>query len=231
MDRIFSSLLRRAVMQFTQDAPCSGEPGANMRVSGQDASTVGEPWLQEYPAASNREAHCPAVPRRSVLALGAGALAVGLLPACAHSQAVPPGPGMTASVTYLNLLAKTPMFRDMSREQLQWVIDHSREWAVAPGALVASSERGADRFWTLLDGGWQVEQGSKAYPAGHADPAKWYGGRDMLALGLAPTRLVATKRSYVMEIEQAALDEMLRRGIPLAPHLRAGLDFYRKLAR
>ncbi|MGL6045535.1 MAG: hypothetical protein ACRC02_03620, partial [Vogesella sp.] len=117
-------------MKPTQDARHADQQGTSMAMSAPGASPAGE------------LAHGPAVSRRSVLALGAGALAVGFLPACAHSQAVPPGPGMTASVTYLNLLAKTPMFRDMNREQLQWVIDHSREWAVAPGALVASSERG-----------------------------------------------------------------------------------------
>lgn len=176
-------------------------------------------------------ASATSLPRRRLLALGAGAVGLALLPSCAHSQPAPPGPGMTASVTYLHLLAKTPMFRDMSREQLQWVIDHSREWAVAPGALIASSERGMDRFWTLLDGGWQLEHDGRVYPSGHADPGKWYGGREMTALALGPNRLLATTRSYVMEIEQAALDDMLRRGIPLGPHLRAGLDFYRKLAR
>lgn len=150
---------------------------------------------------------------------------------CAQAQAVPPpGPGMRASVTYLNLLAKVPMFRGMSNEQLQWVIDHSREWVVEPGAEVASSTRGADRFWTPLDGGWRIEQGSRVVAAGHADPAKWFGGRDWQALSLAPTRVVATARSYVMEIDPVQLDEMLRRGLPLKSHLDAGLAFYRTLS-
>lgn len=168
--------------------------------------------------------------RRSCLAVGVSA-AAGLLPGCVRSQVPPPGPGLTASVTYLHLLAKVPMFRGMSNEQLQWVIGHSREWAVERGAEVVSSARGADRFWTLLDGGWQVEQGSRVVAAGHADPAKWFGGRDWQALSLEPTRVVATARSYVMEIDQAQLDEMLRLGLPLQPHLQSGLAFYRTLAR
>lgn len=170
--------------------------------------------------------------RRGLLLSTAWLLAGGAVSACAQAQTVPPpGPGMRASVTYLNLLAKVPMFRGMSNEQLQWVIDHSREWAVEPGAEVVSSTRGADRFWTLLDGGWQIEQGSRVVTAGHADPAKWYGGREWQALSLAPTRVVATARSYVMEIDQLQLDEMLRRGLPLQSHLQSGLAFYRTLAR
>lgn len=170
--------------------------------------------------------------RRSLLLSAASLLAGGALSACARAQAVPaPGPGMRASVTYLHLLAKVPMFRGMTNEQLQWVIDHSREWAVEPGAEVASSTRGADRFWTLLDGGWRVEQGSRVVAAGHADPAKWFGGRDWQALSLAPTRVVATARSYVIEIDQAQLDGMLRRGLPLQSHLQSGLAFYGTLAR
>lgn len=167
--------------------------------------------------------------RRGWLAAGAGAAAAGLLPGCARSQVTPPGPGMTASVTYLHLLAKVPMFRAMSREQLQWVIDHSREWSVAPGAEVASSARGGDAFWTLLDGRWRIEYGAgRSVEAGHADPAKWWGGRDLAALGRR-TRVVATAKSYVMEIDQTQLDEMLRRGLPLAPHLEEGMRFYRAL--
>lgn len=170
------------------------------------------------------------VSRRALLLAGLVWLA-GVDAGCAQAQTVPPpGPGMRASVTYLNLLAKVPMFRGMSNEQLQWVIDHSREWVVEPGAEVASSTRGADRFWTLLDGGWRIEQGSRVVAAGHADSAKWFGGRDWQALSLAPTRVVATARSYVMEIDPVQLDEMLRRGLPLKSHLDAGLAFYRTLS-
>ena len=72
----------------------------------------------------------------------------------------PPGPGMRASVTYLNLLAKVPMFRGMSNEQLQWVIDHSREWVVEPGAfgsflgrldLWVEDGKVVDKRWELIE--------------------------------------------------------------------------------
>lgn len=181
--------------------------------------------------AEGTPAGAPAIARRRWL----GAMAVlplgSVLPGCAASGATPPGPGMKASITYLHLLAKVPMFRGVDNEQLQWVIDHSREWSVEPGAEIASSQRGMDSFWTLLDGGWRVELDGRSAEAGHADPARWYGGRAMQALNLPPSRLVATRSSYVMEIAPAELDEMLRRGLPLAPHLQAGLDFYRTLAR
>jgi hypothetical protein len=180
---------------------------------------------------SFRSEHMRISTRRRWLAAAAALPLGAALPGCASSGATPPGPGMKASTTYLHLLAKVPMFRGMSSEQLQWVIDHSREWSVEPGAEVASSQRGVASFWTLLDGGWRLEVSGRAIDASHADPAKWYGGRDMAALALPPTRLVATRSSYVMEIAQPELDEMLRRGLPLAPHLRAGLDFYRTLVR
>ena len=166
--------------------------------------------------------------RKFVLGLGLAA-GLGPLSGCAQPTATPPGPGLTASVTYLHLLAKVPMFRAMSREQLQWVIDHSKEWVAAPGAEIASSSRGGDSFWALLDGGWQIEQGGRSIKAGHADPAKWYGGRDMLALG-GQTRVVTTERSYILQIQQADLDEMLKRGFPFEPHLQQGLAFYRTLS-
>lgn len=183
----------------------------------------------QRPTAPQGRVPAAAPPRRRILAAGLGG-ALGLaLPGCARSRVPPPAPGMTASVTYLHLLAKVPMFRGMTTEQLQWVIDHSREWAVQPGAEIASSARGIDSFWTLLDGRWRIDVAGRGIEAGHADPAKWYGGRAMQWPGLPPTRLVATQRGYVMEIAQAELDEMLRRGLPLQPHLDAGRGFYRSL--
>ena len=170
-------------------------------------------------------------PRRRTLFMGLGlAISLGPLAGCAQPTATPPGPGMSPSVTYLHLLAKVPFFAALSREQLQWVIDHSREWAVAAGAEIASTSRGGDSFWVLLDGGWRVEQGERSVSVGHADPAKWYGGRDMLALG-GSTRLVATARSYVMQISQAELDEMLRRGSAIGAQLDSGMAFYRSWIR
>lgn len=154
------------------------------------------------------------------------------LSACAQKPSVPPpGPGMSASTTYLHLLAKTPFFAALSRDQLQWVIDHSREWSVAPGTEITGSARAAGSFWVLLDGGWQVEHAGRSVKAGHADPAKWYGGRDMQALGIGDTRLVATAKSYVMQIRQVDLDEMLRSGFDCGPHLDAGMAFYHSLRK
>lgn len=167
--------------------------------------------------------------RRRALLLMAAAVP---LSGCAQKPSVPaPGPGMSASVTYLHLLANVPFFTALSREQLQWVIDHSREWSVVPGAEIATSARGADSFWVLLDGGWMVEHAGQSIKAGHADPAKWYGGREMSALAIGETRLVATAKSYVMQIQQADLDEMIQRGFALGPHLQAGLAFYRSLRK
>lgn len=165
--------------------------------------------------------------RRAVL----GSLAAMPLIGCAAPPSMTGWPMPTQSkpsVTYLRPLAKTPFFVGLSPEQLQWVIDHSREWSVVAGSEISSSALGPDNFWVLLDGGWQVEQGGTVVKAGHADPAKWYGGAEMNALKLAPTRLVSTATGYVMNIRQADLDDMRRRGFaPFEPHLQAGLQFYR----
>lgn len=172
--------------------------------------------------------HMPDSIRRRSLLLMAAAMP---LSARAQNPSVLPGPGMSGSITYLNLLAKVPFFTALPREQLQWVIDHSREWSVAPGAEIAGSARGADSFWVLLDGSWQVEHAGRSTQAGHADPAEWYGGRDMLTLVIGDSRVVATAKSYIMQIQQADLDEMLRRGFAFGQHLESGMAFYRSLRK
>ncbi|MCW5623807.1 MAG: hypothetical protein KIT73_03710 [Burkholderiales bacterium] len=135
---------------------------------------------------------------------------------------------MKPSVTILDLLAKTPFFDKLARAQLQHVIAHSKEWEAAPGTEISNSSKGPDNFWVLLDGGWQIEHGGRAYAAGHADAAKWYGGEVFHALR-ATSRLVATETSYVMRITIADLDEMLKEGFAFDRHLREGLRYYEAL--
>jgi hypothetical protein len=89
---------------------------------------------------------------------------------------------------------------------------------------------GADNLWVLLDGGWQVEQGGKGYPADHADPAKWYGGAQA-ALLPADSRLVANQHSYVMRIARADFEQMLQQRFAFDAHLRQGEAFYAALPR
>jgi hypothetical protein len=132
---------------------------------------------------------------------------------------------MKKSVTYLHLLKKTPFFTRLDKRQLKWVIDHSSEWEAQAGMEVSNRLDANDHIWVLLDGGWQVEQGGQVLKAGHADPAKWYGGRHV-ALLPADSRLIANQHSYVMRIARADFDEMLGRQFDFAEHLRQGEAFY-----
>lgn len=174
----------------------------------------------------------PTLHRRAFASL---ALMPPLLPlvACAQAPSMegwPKPQNGQPSVTYLRLLRKTPFFVGLGDEQLQWAIDHSREWRVKAGDEITGSALGPDNFWVLLDGGWQVEQGATVRPAGHADPAKWYGGAELQALKLQPTRLVATAPSYVMHIRWADLQQMRQQrgfGPVFDPQLREGLAFYK----
>jgi hypothetical protein len=138
--------------------------------------------------------------------------------------------GMKPSITYLHLLAKTPFFTRLNRKQLQWVIDHSKEWEAAKGNLIARSDSDPGSFWVLLDGGWQIETGSRKYRAGHADPGNWYGADTVRAAALA-SRLVASADSYVLEIRLEDFNEMIRQGFDFDQHLRRGVQFYSEILK
>ncbi|WP_186056583.1 hypothetical protein [Burkholderia gladioli] len=136
---------------------------------------------------------------------------------------------MKPSVTYLHLLRHTPFFTALSTEQLQWTIDHSREWEAQAGAVIATCDEAVDTdapYWILLDGGWRVEARDRAFPAGHADPGKWFSAT--VANG-ASCRLVTTETSYVMRIERQEMQQMLARGFGFGAHLEAGEAYYRRL--
>ena len=134
---------------------------------------------------------------------------------------------MKASTTYLFLLRKTPFFDRLDTEQLRWTIKHSREWEAQAGTVVASCSATdkSDDFWILLDGHWQVEQDSHAFPAGHADAGKWFSASE------APgnCRLVTTEHSYVMKITRADMNDMLSRGFAFESHMSQGRAYYSKV--
>ncbi|MGF6599960.1 hypothetical protein P3T23_004694 [Paraburkholderia sp. GAS448] len=145
-----------------------------------------------------------------------------LAAACGQStRAGEEGNTMKASTTYLYLLRKTPFFTGLDTQQLRWTIDHSREWEAQPDTVIAECG-GADDFWILLDGRWQVERDGRAFPAGHADAGKWFSASE----GGGACRLVTTEHSYVMKIARADMDDMLARGFAFGSHLQQGRAYY-----
>lgn len=136
---------------------------------------------------------------------------------------------MKPSITYLHLLRHTPFFTSLSTGQLQWVIDHSQEWAAEPGAVIAKADQNATSatdYWILLDGGWRIEHDGSAFPSGHADPGKWFNASQALGANCA---LVTTESSYVMRITEADMDTMLEKGFAFGHHLYDGKKYYDSL--
>lgn len=135
---------------------------------------------------------------------------------------------MIPQTTYLHLLKDTPFFTALTRPQLKWVIDHSSEWEVRAGTVLASCATGepaSDDLWILLDGGWRVDAHGKQHPAGNADPGKWFSA----TVASHSCQLVVTKKSYVMKIARVDIDGMLEKKFAFDPHLETGKTYYRTL--
>lgn len=136
---------------------------------------------------------------------------------------------MKPSITYLHLLRHTPFFTALTTAQLQWVIDHSREWEADSGAVIAKCDGAADPeapYWILLDGGWQVEFKGQTFRSGHADPGKWFRSVDVPGGACA---LVTNEHSYVMRIERHDMQAMLDQGLGFRTHLDIGDAYYRSV--
>jgi hypothetical protein len=159
---------------------------------------------------------------RYLIASVAGGVASAFI---AMSGCTAQAPHMKKSVTYLHLLKSTPFFTELDPRQLKWVIDHSTEWEAHAGTEVSNRMKASDYIWILLDGGWQVEQGGKVLKAGHADPAKWYGGEHIELLP-PDSRLIANQHSYVMRIQHGDFKEMVKLGFNFTEHLQQGEAFY-----
>jgi hypothetical protein len=132
---------------------------------------------------------------------------------------------MHASTTYLYLLKSTPFFTRLTGPQLRWVIANSHEWEAAPGTVIVDCAESSDAIWILLDGGWQIDHDGKHFPAGHADPGKWFSALQ----GHGACKLVTNEHSYVMKIERSAMDSMLAQGFEFGAHLESGHAYYRTL--
>jgi hypothetical protein len=156
----------------------------------------------------------------------AGIACLVLLASCGHPagspNALPGNKTMQASTTYLYLLRNTPFFTRLSKPQLRWVIDHSREWEAKPGTTVTDCADASGDYWVLLDGGWQVDYDGKRFPAGHADAGKWFSAKE----GRGTCQLVTTEHCYVMQIWQADMVTMLADGFAFDAHLDAGHSYY-----
>ncbi|MEL0638531.1 hypothetical protein V6259_17410 [Marinomonas sp. TI.3.20] len=129
-----------------------------------------------------------------------------------------------SSVTYLYLLRHTPFFTSLKKEELRWVIKHSKEWSVEQGGVVATNSSAPD-YWILLDGAWQLECGDKRYPSKNDDAGKWFSSEVISEI----CKLVVTESSYVMQIPQTDMNDMIQKGFNFQEHLEAGLSYYEKM--
>lgn len=135
---------------------------------------------------------------------------------------------MKPSITYLHLLRNTPFFTELNTDQLRFVIQHSREWEVKTGTTIVGPQGGSNTagYWILLDGGWELRIGGKAYSSGHSDPGKWFNQALLASQG---AELVANDHSYVMHISEHNMDYMLARGFGFGKHIADGKNFYNSL--
>lgn len=130
------------------------------------------------------------------------------------------------SVTHFHLLRQAPFFNGLDDDRLRWVIEHSREWKVIAGEEISTSNQGADSFWVLLDGGWEIESGTRRLLSGPAEAAKWYGGAEFHALD-RPSRLVATVPGYVINLRWSDIERLRKQAPTVERHLGSGLERYR----
>jgi hypothetical protein len=136
---------------------------------------------------------------------------------------------MRPSITYQHLLRHTPFFTALSKAQLQWVIDHSREWEADAGAVIATCDGAADPnapYWILLDGGWQIEYRDKTFRSGNADPGKWFSAAEA---NVQSCSLVVNEHSYVMRIQRSDMQQMFDRGFAFQTHIDSGTSYYRAI--
>jgi hypothetical protein len=169
------------------------------------------------------------VRRHALLALGLGLSAVlgsGARAQTPTTQGWPRPSNAQQSVSHLHLLRQAPFFTGLDDDHLRWILDHSREWKVVAGEEISTSNQGADSFWVLLDGGWEIESGTRRLQSGPAEAAKWYGGAEFHALD-RPSRLVATGPGYVINLRWSEVEKLRKQAPTIERHLDIGLARYR----
>lgn len=116
---------------------------------------------------------------------------------------------MQPSVTYLYLLRHTAFFKKLNTAQLRWVIDHSQEWKIDKGGVIATNKSKPD-YWLLLDGSWQLSCQQQNFTPKQGDTNTWFHSN----VTQLPCELVATSSSFIMRIQQNEMKIMLENNFP-----------------
>lgn len=126
-------------------------------------------------------------------------------------------------------LRQVPFFAELNDQQLQWVVNHSRQWQTPRGAVLESRVTGvpvSSDVWVLLNGGWQVDTQADSHPSGNESPGKWYSS----AQTHGDNRLVTSRQSNVMRIRATDMEKMLAQNFPFSKHFIAGRTWYLHIA-
>ncbi|HEX3724341.1 MAG TPA: ATP-binding protein [Nitrolancea sp.] len=122
-------------------------------------------------------------------------------------------------------LQGTFLFEDYSREQLDWVLEHSEARELAAGEIAVVQDQPADAFWVLLDGEIRFSRtvgGQDVVLEVDDRPGSWGGWLPMF--DKVPTiSLRALQPSRVLRIPKVDMQAMLDGGFPLTKHLLIGL--------
>ncbi|RBP47836.1 hypothetical protein DES53_101636 [Roseimicrobium gellanilyticum] len=130
--------------------------------------------------------------------------------------------------TFIPLLALTPFFMRLESEQLMWVMDNSQEWMAGSETPIVSNHDAGRSIWILVDGSWRVEYERQHFTATRSDAGCWFGSEEMPAFK-GRVRLVTTSPSYILNMTNESLREMLELGFDIRKNLDRGIQYYHRL--
>jgi hypothetical protein len=93
---------------------------------------------------------------------------------------------------------------------------------------IASDRDAPHSIWILVDGSWRVEYERQHFTANRSDPGSWFGSEKMPAFK-ERARLVTISPSYVLNMTNENLHEMLELGFDIRKNLARGIQYYRRL--
>jgi signal transduction histidine kinase len=123
-------------------------------------------------------------------------------------------------------LRRTFLFETFTDSQLAWVAEHGAVVRMPVGARLVSEGDPADAFYVLLEGQVQVLKvvgGEETVINTTEQPGVWMGAVPQAGFESSPIGVVVSRPSRLLRLAPEDVDQMLRAGFPLMPHLIAGV--------
>ena len=118
--------------------------------------------------------------------------------------------------------AQVPFFQELTTEDLEYLQQACTEYGFSSDETIKDFDQTLDGYWVLLDGAWRWETQSGIVREMAPAPGSWLGPPNDLSI-IEAWRVNATATSYVLNVPEVVMRELVEKHPTIRQHLLAGI--------